>query len=115
MAFRILRLLALALLVCTASSEHRAGNGQTTRFARVFSFGDSLTDTGNALHVAAGPASRPPYGETFFRRPTGRASDGRLVIDFIGKRSGVEPSVPFDMRTYAGQTKWLINSSVWSS
>uniref|UniRef100_A0A452XYV9 Uncharacterized protein n=1 Tax=Aegilops tauschii subsp. strangulata TaxID=200361 RepID=A0A452XYV9_AEGTS len=48
---------------------------------------DSLTDTGNSLHLAAtraGPSSRPPYGETFFRRPTGRASDGRLVVDFIG-------------------------------
>ncbi|TVU30944.1 hypothetical protein EJB05_22602, partial [Eragrostis curvula] len=57
---------------------------QNMRYAGVFSFGDSLTDTGMVPRVAAGPASRPPYGETFFRRPTGRASDGRLVLDFIG-------------------------------
>lgn len=82
-------LLAVALL-CAAAAAAAAGGfgGPTARYDRVFSFGDSLTDTGNALHLAAtagGPASRPPYGETFFRRATGRASDGRLVIDFIGE------------------------------
>jgi phospholipase/lecithinase/hemolysin len=80
-------LVAVAALLHAAAAA--AGNGgPLTRYDRVFSFGDSLTDTGNALHLSAtagGPASRPPYGETFFRRPTGRASDGRLVIDFLGE------------------------------
>ncbi|GJM84478.1 hypothetical protein PR202_ga00152 [Eleusine coracana subsp. coracana] len=93
-------ILAVALVRgVAASSEVGAGvsgHGQTApRYARVFSFGDSLTDTGNALHVAAGPASRPPYGETFFRRPTGRASDGRLVIDFIVEALGVPEPTPY--------------------
>ncbi|RWW80763.1 hypothetical protein BHE74_00010879 [Ensete ventricosum] len=44
----------------------------------MFSFGDSLSDTGNV--VVAGL----PYGMSFFGRPTGRCSNGRLVIDFIG-------------------------------
>ena len=56
---------------------------------RVFSFGDSLADTGNFPFLYGNnsrePALRPPYGETFFRRSTGRFSDGRLIVDFIGK------------------------------
>jgi hypothetical protein len=55
----------------------------------MFSFGDSLIDTGNFIHYskAPGSVSRPPYGRTFFGRPTGRWSDGRLIVDFIGTYS----------------------------
>jgi hypothetical protein len=56
-------------------------------YSSLFSFGDSLTDTGNLL--ASGCISFPsigqyPYGMTYFGRPTGRCSDGRLIVDFIG-------------------------------
>ncbi|CAH9109869.1 unnamed protein product [Cuscuta epithymum] len=56
-------------------------------FKRIYAFGDSFTDTGNT-HSATGPSSftyvsNPPYGRTFFHRPTNRYSDGRLVIDFL--------------------------------
>lgn len=57
-------------------------------FTSIFNFGDSLSDTGNLFHDCHSnkpPNSCfPPYGDTFFRRPTGRFSDGRLIIDFIG-------------------------------
>ena len=84
-------LVAVALLHAAAAAATDGGGGgrRRARYDRVFSFGDSLTDTGNALRLSpagGGPASRPPYGETFFRRPTGRASDGRLVVDFIGEQ-----------------------------
>ncbi|KAL6842660.1 hypothetical protein ACP4OV_027504 [Aristida adscensionis] len=66
-------------------------------YPRVFSFGDSLADTGNYRFVYANdtaePALWPPYGETFFHNATGHFSDGRLVIDFIAEALGL-PFVP---------------------
>ncbi|URD82432.1 lipid catabolic process [Musa troglodytarum] len=58
-------------------------------YSAIFNFGDSLTDTGNLAFLTGGkaPASRPPYGETYFHRPTGRFTDGRIILDFIGCRS----------------------------
>ncbi|CAL4916516.1 unnamed protein product [Urochloa decumbens] len=92
------RLLAVALLHAVAAAASDGGDSGRRRYDRVFSFGDSLTDTGNSLHLSPageGPASRPPYGETFFRRPTGRASDGRLVVDFIVEALGVPHPTPY--------------------
>ena len=53
----------------------------------LFILGDSLFDPGNNLYLNTTPESSAfwPYGETFFKRATGRFSDGRLVPDFIGK------------------------------
>nr|CAB3473745.1 unnamed protein product [Digitaria exilis] len=66
-------------------------------YQRVFSFGDSLADTGNFRFYygnnSGEPALRPPYGETFFRRATGRFSNGRLILDFIADTMGL-PFVP---------------------
>jgi hypothetical protein len=56
-----------------------------------FIFGDSLTDTGNIQLLAPGLAATTlnyPYGEsyTFTNEPGhNRYSDGRLIVDFIGK------------------------------
>jgi len=59
------------------------------RYGSIFSLGDSYADTGNGpvafgWHSIANPVMRPPYGSTFFGRPTGRNCDGRLPIDFLG-------------------------------
>lgn len=86
-------LLALVATTAPASASPYAPapkNRSGSCYPRMFSFGDSLIDTGNFIHYskAPGSVSRSPYGRTFFGRPTGRWSDGRLIVDFIVKRLG---------------------------
>ncbi|KAI8002039.1 GDSL esterase/lipase [Camellia lanceoleosa] len=79
-------------LVFLASIKHSNGC-----YTSIFSFGDSIADTGNLACISESPQPPhfmlPPYGETYFHRPTGRCSDGRLVIDFIAEYLGL-PLVP---------------------
>ncbi|XP_028780852.1 GDSL esterase/lipase At1g54790-like isoform X1 [Neltuma alba] len=51
-------------------------------FPAVFNFGDSNSDTGD---LAAGLGFQPPLpnGQTFFKTPSGRFCDGRLIVDFL--------------------------------
>jgi len=54
----------------------------------MFIFGDSLADAGNNNFIAntTSKANFPPYGETFFHRPTGRFTNGRTTSDFIASK-----------------------------
>ncbi|KAF8046758.1 hypothetical protein N665_3442s0001, partial [Sinapis alba] len=72
---------------------------QCRRFKSIISFGDSIADTGNLLALSD-PNHLPhvafsPYGETFFHHPTGRLSNGRLIIDFIAEFLGFPLVPPF--------------------
>ncbi|KAJ7524519.1 hypothetical protein O6H91_17G009300 [Diphasiastrum complanatum] len=60
-------------------------------------FGNSLTDTGNKLHLVPSltASGNPPYGRTFFQRPTGRFCDGRLVVDFLAESFGYPFLYPY--------------------
>ncbi|XP_058095675.1 GDSL esterase/lipase At1g28600-like [Magnolia sinica] len=64
-------------------------------YTSIISFGDSLADTGNKIRQSnyAYYVNRLPYGETYFHHPTGRFSDGRLIVDFIAEELGL-PYVP---------------------
>lgn len=59
-------------------------NSPPCNFSAIYNFGDSNSDTGG-ISAAFYPAG-PPSGDTYFHRPAGRASDGRMIIDFIGKK-----------------------------
>lgn len=52
-------------------------------FPAIFNFGDSNSDTGG-MSAAFYPMVWP-FGETFFHEAVGRASDGRLMVDFIAE------------------------------
>lgn len=77
----------LTLILALLSSYISLIQSTPLNYTSVFSFGDSLADTGNLLLSGALPfpsIGHLPYGITFFRHPTGRCSDGRLIVDFIG-------------------------------
>ncbi|GER31606.1 GDSL-like Lipase/Acylhydrolase family protein [Striga asiatica] len=62
-------------------------------FDKIFQLGDSISDTGNLIREvpigASTPFARLPYGKDFYRTPTGRCSNGLLMIDFIARASGL--------------------------
>ncbi|KAJ0559638.1 putative alpha-L-fucosidase [Helianthus annuus] len=70
--FWVVPVVALVAALCEAGCEYEG----------IFNFGDSNSDTGGFWSVF--PEAPPPNGMTYFKHPVGRASDGRLIIDFIG-------------------------------
>ncbi|XP_031266744.1 GDSL esterase/lipase 1-like [Pistacia vera] len=64
----------------------------------LFVFGDSLFDPGNNQYLndsRKGIATTFPYGETYFKRPTGRLSDGRTVPDLIAQFANLPILPPY--------------------
>nr|GME10747.1 GDSL esterase/lipase At1g28590-like [Ipomoea batatas] len=97
---------SLALLLSRGVLIHVSGC-----YNSIISFGDSLADTGNLFHMSESgdgvPSSVPPYGETFFRHPTGRFSDGRLIIDFIALSLGLPLVQPYFSGKGIGERNFL--------
>ncbi|PKI37322.1 hypothetical protein CRG98_042288 [Punica granatum] len=63
--------------------------------APFFIFGDSLLDAGNNQYLNNSHKSALPYGETFFKRPTGRVCDGRIVPDFLAEFANLPLIKPY--------------------
>jgi len=53
-------------------------------YPAVFNFGDSNSDTGE-LAAGLGFLVSPPNGQNYFKTPSGRFCDGRLIVDFLSK------------------------------
>uniref|UniRef100_A0ACD6AG39 Uncharacterized protein n=1 Tax=Avena sativa TaxID=4498 RepID=A0ACD6AG39_AVESA len=91
-AFSLLLVVAAFLLhwcYCNGQGD-AAGNGGAV--AAIYSLGDSITDTGNLVKEAPPGAFETikhlPYGVTL-GYPTGRCSDGLLMIDFLAQDMGL--------------------------
>ncbi|KAK8515139.1 hypothetical protein V6N12_001298 [Hibiscus sabdariffa] len=85
------KFIIVSFLFAILTSLHSPLNA---RFASVFSFGDSIADTGNLLAISRSESRQlptstfPPNGRTFFHRLTGWFCDGRLIIDFLAEALG---------------------------
>ncbi|XP_050251220.1 esterase-like isoform X3 [Quercus robur] len=76
------------MLLLFASTVNPVFGLKKCNFPAIFNFGDSNSDTGG-LSATSLKAPTPPYGETYFHKPAGRFSDGRLMIDFMAKSLGL--------------------------
>lgn len=78
----------LVILIGFGFLELSAAQLQNCSYSAVYSFGDSLTDNGNA--IAALPeqfidSEENPNGVNFPHHAADRYCDGRLLVDYIGK------------------------------
>ncbi|XP_017242928.1 GDSL esterase/lipase At5g14450 [Daucus carota subsp. sativus] len=71
----------------SSSRRRRGPSALSSNVPAIYNFGDSNSDTGGLSAVF--PPTVPPNGETFFHNPSGRACDGRLIIDFIAEHLGM--------------------------
>ncbi|CAH2069261.1 unnamed protein product [Thlaspi arvense] len=79
------------LLIIVVFSSYKADS--ECDFKAIYNFGDSNSDTGGFW--AAFPAQSGPWGMTYFKKPVGRASDGRLIIDFLAESLGMPFLSPY--------------------
>ncbi|GMY06778.1 esterase-like isoform X1 [Fagus crenata] len=77
----------LCMLLLCAATLNPAFALKNCTFPAIFNFGDSNSDTGGLS--ASLITLKPPNGETYFHKPAGRFSDGRLIIDFMAKSLGL--------------------------
>ncbi|XP_068658945.1 GDSL esterase/lipase At1g54790 [Aristolochia californica] len=57
-------------------------SGVDFNYPAIFNFGDSNSDTGN-LVAGVGESLESPNGQMFFKKPSGRFCDGRLIVDLL--------------------------------
>ncbi|RAL54189.1 hypothetical protein DM860_004660 [Cuscuta australis] len=81
------------VLAIGAAVPSRCEGKCSSSFPAIFNFGDSNTDTGGFW--AAFPSQGPPNGITFFGKPVGRATDGRVILDFLAEGLGLPFLSPY--------------------
>ncbi|KAL6007407.1 lipolytic enzyme [Asimina triloba] len=91
-AFLLLPKFFLFVIVFIASA-----GSSTATVPAIYIFGDSIFDAGtNHFHRnCTVQADFPPYGRTFFHRPTGRFTNGRTVADFVCHMLGIDLQKPY--------------------
>ncbi|XP_022843224.1 GDSL esterase/lipase 5 [Olea europaea var. sylvestris] len=105
--------MAKVLILIFLALSIRANCTQLIEYCRkppaLFVFGDSFFDPGNNNYIKTTTLDQAnfwPYGETYFKYPTGRFSDGRLISDFIAEHAKLPLIPPYlqprDYDSYCG-------------
>ncbi|KAL8134866.1 acetylajmalan esterase-like [Apium graveolens] len=69
---------------------------RSCKIDKIYQLGDSIADTGNRrIENPLDACSRLPYGESISQGPTGRCSDGLLMIDHIALAAGIPLLNPY--------------------
>lgn len=90
MGFSVICITLIQFIASTSFSTSQSLTNQisSTTTKAFFIFGDSTVDSGNNNFIDTIPENKAdykPYGlNGFFHEPTGRFSDGRVIVDFIG-------------------------------
>uniref|UniRef100_A0A7N0VFE2 GDSL esterase/lipase 6 n=1 Tax=Kalanchoe fedtschenkoi TaxID=63787 RepID=A0A7N0VFE2_KALFE len=89
----------IAMFVCvvTLLLMARVGAASGSHIQAIFTFGDSIMDAGNNHFIknCSAQADFPPYGSSYFHKPTGRFTNGRTVPDFISQFLRITIQKPF--------------------
>ncbi|XP_060206016.1 GDSL esterase/lipase 5-like isoform X2 [Lycium barbarum] len=91
-------MVVLYLRIGAAYSLHISECKKPEKGAALFIFGDSYFDVGNNNYINTSTLDQAhfwPYGQSYFKSPTGRFSDGRLISDFIAEYANVPVPPPF--------------------
>ncbi|CAH8392663.1 unnamed protein product [Eruca vesicaria subsp. sativa] len=99
--------LSISSINCTEN------NNLITNQAALFVFGDSLFDAGNYKYINSSSAFQSnffPYGQTTFKFPTGRVSDGRLITDFIAENAWL-PLIPPNLQPSNGNSQFTYGAN----
>ncbi|KAF3521326.1 hypothetical protein F2Q69_00047024 [Brassica cretica] len=92
------------VVLSIVSINCKDNNNLVTNQAALFVFGDSLFDAGNNNYIDTFSRFKSniwPYGQTTFKSPTGRISDGRLIPDFIAEYAWL-PLIPPNLQPSNG-------------
>lgn len=95
----------------TADSLALEANGYATKYKALYVFGDSLSDVGNNKYFidSSAKVNFLPYGIDFRGGPTGRFSNGKILIDFIGIDLIILIYFPFSY-TYINRSSYFFDS-----
>ncbi|KAG7544073.1 GDSL lipase/esterase [Arabidopsis thaliana x Arabidopsis arenosa] len=96
------------LVVSVFVRKIQDNNNLVTNQSALFVFGDSVFDAGNNNYIDTFSSVRSnywPYGQTTFKSPTGRVSDGRLIPDFIAEYAWL-PLIPPNLQPFNGNNQF---------